>query len=372
LLADLLYAQFDTPVVITVGPGSSILGYSDQPADRIDALRREAVLMNNPAQLPQTTAPHLDPTKGLIRSPANEQFQSLPRTVITIPHRGYAVGYVVAVDPDQRIPPDWHLENERILAAVGLEIELIKSRSLQVQVAVQSILSREAATHRIGVESLSSMRAFEDTTRIRVLVCDLRDSSADISRLVGEGSTGGEGAWAEVDDRLVMVIDEDKCTSMKEIGRLTSIVQRSNPSPSAVYGIGGEVRGLDAVRQSYEEALGALRVARTVRDRSPIANWDRLGSWRTLASLGRENGLRSLDPRVARLVAGERDENVAVLREYLERNGEVEQIAADLHLHRSTIYGRLRRVEEKYGLDLNDTEDRLTTVIGLRLAQLYA
>jgi hypothetical protein len=373
VLAELMYAEFETPVVVTTGPGSSILGYSDQPAERIDALRREAILMNNPIDLPQSSTPYLDPEKGLIRAPANEALHSLPRTVITITHRGFAVGYVFAVDPDQRIPSDWHLDNAGTLEAVGLEIELMKARSDQLQLTVRSVLSAEPAIHHVGVESLRAMRSFEDTVKVRVVVSDLLDSSASLAHFVWEGSQGGAGAaWAELDHRLVMVLDGDKHAPMKEVGRLIATLHRRSPSISARHGIGGEVIGLDAVRESYHEALGALRVAKTVGERSPIASWDHLGSWRTLLALGRERGLGTVDPRVARLVESEGKDNVAVLREYLERNGEVDRIAAELHLHRSTIYSRLRRVESKFDLDLNDTEDRLSTLVGLRLAQLYA
>jgi hypothetical protein len=372
-LAELLYARFNTPVVITTGPGSSILGYSDQPSDRIDSLRREAILMNNPADLPQSSTPFWDPEKGLVRAPANEDLQSLPRTVITVQHRGFAVGYAIAVDPDQAIPSDWHHENEQVLEAVGLEIELMKSRSDQLQLAVRSALSPEPATHRIGVDSLRSMRTFAETSRVRVVVTELVEDTLNLAHFVWEGSRGGDGgAWAELDGRLVMVLDDDKHAPMKEVGRLIATLRRRSPSSPVIHGIGGVVDGFGAIKQSYEEALGSVRVARTQDDRSPIANWDHLGSWRTLLALGRERALRTIDSRVAHLVEIEEAQNVSLLREYLERNGEVDQIASEQHVHRSTIYGRLKRIETKYDLNLSDTEDRMTTVIGLRLAQLYA
>jgi len=372
-LAEMLYAQFGTPVVITTGPGSSILGYSDQPAERIDALRREAILMNNPADLPQSSIPYLDPSKGLIRAPANEELHSLGRTVITIRHRGYPVGYVFAIAPDRRIPSDWSRDNDGVLTTVGLEIELMKSQSDQLQLAVRSALSPEPATHHVGVEGLSAMRTFDSTTRVRVVVSEILESSVNLAHFVWEGSRGGDGtAWAELDGRLVMILDEDKHAPMREVGRLISTLQRRSPSITAIHGIGGVVQGFDELRQSHHEALGALRVAKVLGDRMPVANWDHLGSWRTLLALGRENGLHAIDPRVVHLVEHEGGQHIAVLREYLERNGEVDQIATAMHLHRSTIYSRLRRIESKYGLNLNDMEDRVTTVIGLRLAQLYA
>lgn len=370
LLADLLYAQFDTPILITSGVGS-ILAFSEQPTGRTDSPRRDGILTSNPSRVPDWLMPYLDPDVGLVRVPANEEFDTLARTVITIRHRGYPVGYVFALDPDQTIPSDWHLENERTLTALGLEIELLKSQSDQVQLAVRSTLSRSPATHRIGVDSLSSMQPFERSTRIRVLVSELKGSLPPGARLMWEGIPHIDGAWAEMNGRLVTIVNENERAPMKEINRVCAALERSTYASGAFHGVGGEVPGLDLARQSYEEALGALRVAKTQRGSSSIVQWDRMGSWRTLVTIGRELGLRTIDPRVALLVARESEENIAVLREYLERNGEVDRIAAEFHLHRSTVYSRLKRLETKYELDLNDAEDRLTVVLGLRLAQLF-
>ncbi|QIX53692.1 helix-turn-helix domain-containing protein [Rhodococcus sp. DMU1] len=363
--------QFETPILITAGR-TSVLAFSDQPPDRTDSVRRDGILVNSPSYVPDWLTAYLDPNKGLVRAPANAEFQALPRTIITIAHRGYPVGYVFAVDPDQRIPSDWHLKNERTLTAVGLEIELSKSQSNQIQLTVRSALSPDPATRRVGIDSLGSLRTFEEATRIRVLVSELDDREVSISRLAWVGSVSDGRAWAELDDRLVAIINDDEHDPIKEIERLQTTLRQSRPFLRTFHGVGGQVHGLDAARQSYIEGLGALRVARVLRDGSSVAYWDKLGSWRTLVALGKERGLRTLDPRVARLIDHERDDNIAVLREYLERNGEVEKIASELHMHRSTIYSRLKRIESKYTLDLNDAEDRLTTVVGLRLAQLYA
>lgn len=370
LLADLLYAQFDTPILITSGVGS-ILAFSEQPPGRTDAPRRDGILTSNPSRVPDWLMPYLDPNQDLVRVPANEELHTLPRTVITVRHRGYPVGYVFALDVDQRIPSDWHLENERTLTALGLEIELLKSQSDQVQLAVRSTFSRDPATHRIGVDSLSSMRPFERSAPIRVLVSEFKESSSPGARLMWEGIPHLDGAWAEMNGRLVTIVNEDERAPLQEIKRFCAALERSTSASGAFHGIGGKVSGLDLARQSYEEALGSLRVAKIQHGSSAIAQWDHMGSWRTLVTIGRELGLRTIDPRVENLIAREREENIAVLRQYLERNGEVDKIAAEFHLHRSTVYSRLKRLESKYELDLNDAEDRLTIVLGLRLAQLF-
>lgn len=368
LIADLLYSQYETPILVTAGLGT-ILAFSHQPSESSDSIRRAGILLNNPSRVPEWLQKYLDPEIGLVRAPENKEVGALPRTIITIPYKGHAIGYIFALDPDQKIPSDWHIVNARLLASAGLEIELQKSRASQSQQAVRLALSPDPAIRSVGVDSLRFMRAFESASRIRVLVSEFADDSAShLTRIMWDGPPAGEGAWAEIDDRLVIVVNEDERTSEEELDRLSIILKQSSSPPVVFFGVGGEVDGLEAARQSYTEALGALRVGKSLNDRPTTSRWDNLGSWRSLATLG---GLRTLDPRVAHLVTHERAEMVEVLREYLNRNGEVDKIAADFHMHRSTVYSRLKRIESKYGLNLNSAEDRLTITIGLRLVQLY-
>ncbi len=63
-------------------------------------------------------------------------------------------------------------------------------------------------------------------------------------------------------------------------------------------------------------------------------------------------------------------EVVAALASYLEHAGNARAAAAALHLHRATLYHRLRRVERLCGVDLTLGEDRLRIHIALRMLRL--
>lgn len=370
LLADMLYTAFKTPVLVTAGLGT-ILAFSHQPPELSDRIRRGGILLNSPSRVPDWLERYLDPDVGLVRTPANEADGSLPRTVVTIPYRGHPVGYIFALDPDYVIPDDWHIANARALVSTGLEIELQKSRASQSQLAVRSLLSLDPSVRSIGADSLGFLRAFEKATSVRVLVAEFDDPSTHLPRLMWSGPPTGGGAWADIDDRLVIVVNEDERSSGDQLDNVQNVLQHSTSPATVWYGVGGEVDNLPAARQSYEEALAALRVGRISVTRPKISHWDALGSWRTLATLGRERGLRTLAPRVKQMITEERPEMIELLREYLNRNGEVDKIALELHMHRSTVYSRLKRIETKYHVNLNDVEDRLTIIMGLRLAQLY-
>ena len=58
------------------------------------------------------------------------------------------------------------------------------------------------------------------------------------------------------------------------------------------------------------------------------------------------------------------------MRCYLECAAQAQQAAAQLHIHRTTLYWRLARAAELIPLDLHRGEDRLKLHLALTLADL--
>ncbi len=72
------------------------------------------------------------------------------------------------------------------------------------------------------------------------------------------------------------------------------------------------------------------------------------------------------------LLNGGHDQLVHTLETYLDHAGDVKATAAALWLHRTSLYYRLRRIEELAGVDLNRGEDRLLCHVALKLTHLAA
>ncbi len=72
------------------------------------------------------------------------------------------------------------------------------------------------------------------------------------------------------------------------------------------------------------------------------------------------------------LLDGGHEQLVLTLETYLDHAGDVKSTAAELWLHRTSLYYRLRRIEEVAGVDLNRGEDRLLCHVALRLSRLLA
>jgi DNA-binding PucR family transcriptional regulator len=58
------------------------------------------------------------------------------------------------------------------------------------------------------------------------------------------------------------------------------------------------------------------------------------------------------------------------LRCFLEQAGSIPRTAEALQIHRTSLYYRLRQIQEVTGLDLDRGHDRLVLHLGLRIAEL--
>jgi DNA-binding PucR family transcriptional regulator len=59
-------------------------------------------------------------------------------------------------------------------------------------------------------------------------------------------------------------------------------------------------------------------------------------------------------------------------RSVLEAGGDVAQVAEALHLHRTTLYYRIERIEAVTGVNLKAGQDRDSLLFALRLAAYRA
>jgi len=141
--------------------------------------------------------------------------------------------------------------------------------------------------------------------------------------------------------------------------------------PSAVAGIGGTSRDLNALHRCWAEARLAARVAAAVPSRGPVAEWGSLGAYRLLGAAPEAALSAAVVDDAVRALLDDPDERLATTaRKYLELAGSAKDTAAVLQIHRQTLYYRLHRIEQVTGLDLTSGEDRLRLHLGLLFGSL--
>jgi DNA-binding PucR family transcriptional regulator len=182
-------------------------------------------------------------------------------------------------------------------------------------------------------------------------------------------ATSGEGFTT----LLVELANERMSLIDQAIDRLRQLhAQRLGDQAAArlIVGVGEPQHGVAHARASHEQARRATKILTAVPRLGPVAHWSQLGVLR-LISCGPRSALVDavLDPRAQRLLdAG--GELVKTAQVFLDRAGNIQELATELAIHRQTAYYRLRRIETITGFDLHRGEDRLTLHLALTMAPL--
>ncbi|WP_329221348.1 helix-turn-helix domain-containing protein [Streptomyces sp. NBC_01485] len=125
--------------------------------------------------------------------------------------------------------------------------------------------------------------------------------------------------------------------------------------------------GLAEVGAAWEEASASARAALAEPRLGPVARWASIGPYRLLTALPPE---AAQDPAAGTLLSPAHRELARTAEVYLDCAGQAGRTAAELGIHRQTLYYRLSRVEQLTGLDLDDGEDRLLLHMTLKAARL--
>ncbi|MEZ3180237.1 helix-turn-helix domain-containing protein [Streptomyces pimonensis] len=141
----------------------------------------------------------------------------------------------------------------------------------------------------------------------------------------------------------------------------------SRGGPSAAAGIAAPRAGLAALGAAWAEAEASARAALAEPRLGPVAQWASLGPFRLLTALPRG---AAHDPVVGPLLSPAHAELARTAEVYLDLAGQAGRTAAELGIHRQTLYYRLSRIEQLTGLDLDDGEDRLLLHMALKAARL--
>lgn len=138
-------------------------------------------------------------------------------------------------------------------------------------------------------------------------------------------------------------------------------------------GLGGPVP-IDNAGLSLQQALSAVRVAEA--DGHRLVGFEELGTFNLLLSTQPEPVLRAISHRwlgaLEEYDAAGGAKLVQSLESFLHHNGHWEAAAAELGVHRHTLRGRMARVAELTGRDLDSAHTRSELWIALKARELLA
>jgi PucR C-terminal helix-turn-helix domain len=139
-----------------------------------------------------------------------------------------------------------------------------------------------------------------------------------------------------------------------------------NPSPRATATSGPPVP-LAELRRAVRRATLTRQALRAGAVLTRPA-WDALGSWHLIAAAPPDLAVADIHPGAEVLAGQGRPDLMITARTVLDHGGDIARAAAQLHIHRTTLYYRIERIEALTGVNLKTGPQRDDLHMALRLA----
>ncbi|MER7131513.1 PucR family transcriptional regulator [Streptosporangium saharense] len=309
----------------------------------VDQVRAQAILSRSvPAAVRAWQEAHgVATARAPVRVPANPALGMAARLCLPLLHQGRRVGLL------------WIIEGETPLTREQ------EAGAVRNAAAIAALLDGGGGSGTLrglltGGISVGRAAAVLGEGPLRLLA--LRGGRGKPGRAVEEEVAGTRRppAFTVLDRHAVLLLNGGQDAAALA-GRLVA-------RTGGVAGLSAVHAGLGTAGHAHREAVAAARAAMAEPALGPVATWPDLGVYRLLAEPG---GLAAGPLHGHPTLA-------VTLETYLDSGGDAQETARLLHLHRTSLYYRLARIEEITGRSLKDGADRLELHLALKLARWNA
>ncbi|MGJ6961631.1 PucR family transcriptional regulator [Streptosporangium sp. G11] len=316
----------------------------------VDPVRAQAILSRSvPAEVGAWQEAHgVAVTRDPVRVPRNPDLGMAARLCVPLLHQDRRVGYLWIIEGPDPLNPQEQDRAVRDAAAIAALLDDGGSSHTLSQLLTGEIGVRRAA----GVLGEGPLR-----------ILALRGDPDGLREAVGAelGRARRPPAFTILDRHAVLLLNRGE--DAVALGERLAARTRSGAGISAPH------PGLESAVRAHEEALTAARAAAAEPALRPVARWPDLGVYRLLTEpvagqQGPAGGpLDALREHPALLVT---------LETYLDSGGDAQETARLLHLHRTSLYYRLTRIEQLAGRNLKNGTHRLELHLALKLGRWNA
>ncbi|MDG5808249.1 helix-turn-helix domain-containing protein [Streptomyces ossamyceticus] len=293
------------------------------------------------------------------------------RVCLPVRHRGVVLGYVWLLDGDPG-PTDAQLSAAMAVASrIGALLADEAQAGADLTRELRAVLTAGPGWERdMAVAELRAALGLRGDG-VHTVVCVAPWPSADPDdapsfRTVPRATALCTVPWGAAGQSLALLVRlrsaDVPAPALTAAGRL---LERAGARAAA--GVAGACTGLGELGTAWREASAAARAALAEPRLGPVAEWRSIGPYRLLTSVPSDT---PLDPAVRALLSPAHHELARTAETFLDCAGQAGRTAAELGIHRQTLYYRLSRVEHLTGLDLDDGEDRLLLHMALKGARL--
>ncbi|MBX6383943.1 MAG: helix-turn-helix domain-containing protein [Microbispora sp.] len=345
-----------------------VVAYSEHNGP-MDDVRRDSILRRHttPDVREFLRAAGIHEATGPLRTPGAPELGLLPRVCVPIRHDGLPLGFL------------WIIDTAPAMTEPEIEIAAAAAPTLALSLFHETLASKLAS--RRELEAVTGLLLHEPGAAKTLIEAGAFPHGAPVTVAVARPVSG------EADDTLRLTLERGLLALRRLLARhhplhlvrydhavlLTAGTRAFSREMHAalgtpvLVGVGAPRAGLSLAAESYQEALYAAEVAAKVPEFGRSAEWNRLGVYRMLAGVPHGN----LHPGLARLLGDSQHRPLLeTLETYLDLAGNAQAVSRRLRLHRTSLYYRLRRVEELAETDLRDGGERLSLHLSLKLARL--
>ncbi|MGW0085131.1 PucR family transcriptional regulator [Streptomyces sp. NPDC003393] len=294
------------------------------------------------------------------------------RICLPVRHRGVVLGYVWLLEGEPG-PTDQQLAAAmRVTARIGALLADEAQHGADLTRELRAVLTAERGWPRdMAVAELrTALGARADGPHTVVCVAPWPSSDPDDAPSVRTlpGATALCAVpWGAADQCLALLVRlRSPDTLTPAVSAATRLLERAG-ADGVAGGIAAGRTGLAELGSAWAEASAAARAALAEPRLGPVAEWASIGPFRLLSALPPQ---AAQDPAVRALLSPGHQELARTAEVFLDCAGQAGRAAAELGIHRQTLYYRLSRVEQLTGLDLDEGEDRLLLHMALKAARL--
>lgn len=322
--------------------------------------------------------------------PGNDELGMYPRFIVPIRHHGVPLGFLALVDKDRSVSPETRAQAVEAAQDAGVVLyrRLVLRERLhnQFEAIMRDLFSadegaRMRAAQEIGDEEFITLNGSVAVVVVRVNDTapqsgfnrdDLYSAVERCLRAEPRGTTLVmlQGRQATV---LMSGISEESCAPAQLASRLLAAADTAiGKTANCTVGVGRSQRTIAHSHKSYTEACIAAKACRLLSTLPRISTWEDLGIYATLLSLPvAELSDRTL-PESVRKLLGHKDAATFIhtAEVFLDSAGDSKLASERLHIHRTSLYHRLSRIEQTAGIDFSDGGDRLSVHLGIKLAHV--
>ncbi|EPD64648.1 MULTISPECIES: PucR family transcriptional regulator [unclassified Streptomyces] len=351
----------------------------DLDASALDPVRTRSILTRRSTSAVRTWFEGFGITRatGPVRIPRTpEAGVHRGRICLPVRHRGVVLGYVWLLDSDPGPTEQQLAAAMDVTVRIGALLADEAQHGADLTRELRAVLTAERGWQQdMAVAELRTALASR-ADALHTVVCVTPWPSADPDDAPSVRTVPGATAlctvpWGAASQSLALLVrlrSADVLTpAVTAAGRLLERARQLDRGTTAASGVAPARTGLAELATAWREALAAARAALAEPRLGPVAEWTHIGPFRLLTSLPPEV---AHDPAVDLLLSPAHRELARTAEVYLDCAGQATRTAAELGIHRQTLYYRLSRVEQLTGLDLDDGEDRLLLHMALKGARL--